>query len=150
MSVTLHWHLLKGAITLLLVLFAGASVAQVNSYKECTYQSGGGTRITIACGANACPGGTTYYRTVHEPNPSCNGSCVDMKALGWRKGNKTKFCTNRNYDGVRAYSKHDYSKGGCCFKNPPPSAAAISSAQESAAISPAAMASGPPASAPVK
>ncbi|WPH14704.1 hypothetical protein [Variovorax paradoxus] len=92
-----------------------ATALAIGSYKECLTNNG---RVTFACGAQSCPGGTKYLRTINRSIPECNSSsCVNMKALGWKKGNKTKFCRNRGYDGVRAASRHDYGKGGCCFKN---------------------------------
>jgi hypothetical protein len=93
------------------------SAASIDSYKECYDPQR--NRITYACGAKDCPGGTTYQRTVHQAIPECNSSsCVDMKALGWRyPTNKTKFCRNHGFDGVRPASRHDYGAGGCCFKN---------------------------------
>jgi len=88
----------------------------INSYKECMDPQR--ARTTIACGAKACPGGTTYLRTVRKAIPECNSSrCVDIKALGWKHGHKNKFCIRKGFHGVRPASRHDYSKGGCCFMN---------------------------------
>jgi hypothetical protein len=45
---------------------------------------------------------------------------VDMKQLGWEAGNKTEFCTERGFDGVRPYEgKHvKYGAGGACYIGP--------------------------------
>lgn len=100
-----------------LLLSSGSTFAQdITSYKECLTPE---KRITFACGANNCPGGTRYYRTINKAIPECNSACVDMKALGWKnKGHKTKWCKARGYDGVKP-ARGDYSNGGCCYKNPP-------------------------------
>lgn len=59
-----------GFLLLWLLGASGPACAQnVASHKECLTQE---NRITIACGNNSCPGGTTYYRTVNEAHPACN------------------------------------------------------------------------------
>jgi hypothetical protein len=95
---------------------AVAAVAAINSYKVCYDPQR--NRNTIACGASSCPTGTNQVRTINEATPECNSACVDMKALGWKRGHKNNFCKRNGYDGVRPASRHDHSKGGCCFKNP--------------------------------
>lgn len=88
----------------------------IGSYKEC--RDPARDRITFACGAQSCPGGTTYVRTVRKAIPECNSSsCVNMKSLGWKRGHKNNFCINRGYTGVRP-APGRYENGGCCFKTP--------------------------------
>lgn len=89
----------------------------VGKYKVCIDPNR--NRPVIACGENSCPGGTTYDRTVNKPIPECNGSCVDMRSLGWKnKGNKNDWCKARGYEGVYAYPGK-YIKGGCCVLKSP-------------------------------
>lgn len=92
-----------------------AASAAIEEYKICYDPNR--NRNTFACGASDCPGGTNFVKKVKGAIPECNGSCVDMKALGWRKGHKTRFCTGRGYDGVLP-APGKYNKGGCCYKKP--------------------------------
>lgn len=46
---------------------------------------------------------------------------VDLRNMGWTRGNKTQFCKTHGYEGVRTYSddRYDnYEDGGVCYSGP--------------------------------
>lgn len=90
----------------------------------------GDNRETVIC-EMSCPRGSRTIAIKPNEHPSCAGrtgagplpsGCEKrdrLDSLGWRSGNKTKFCRAKKYDGVTntAGGGNDYRKngGGWCY-----------------------------------
>jgi len=89
----------------------------ITGYKVC--QDPQTRQESIACGAADCPLGMRVIAWNSGTHWSCGtDDCVDMKALGWRGGHKTRFCQRAGYDGVKP-KPGDYKKGGWCYRGDP-------------------------------
>lgn len=117
-----------------LALSAGAEAA---GYSTCRYPAGD---VQISCG-RGCPRGTTFISFnpgSHErcdKNKTSSGDgmvnanirlkpgCKDVQNLkddlGWRGGDKTKFCQNKGFSGVTNHpgqKRYNAYGGGYCYK----------------------------------